>query len=82
MTANASQPVDAIFRFALGHEQQPATLTDLYRDQLRDLLQILRFYSQGTPVIIDGFAFQNAPSEIFDLLPPKNSDPVEQGSAQ
>jgi hypothetical protein len=61
---------DVIFRFKLrpaGTGGRP-TLTDVYRDDIRDLLKVVRFFFRGAPVIVDAFAFLNAPNEQIRIL--------------
>lgn len=61
---------DVVFRFKLEPNASPsASLEAFYRASLLDLLRIVRLYSGGKPVIVDGFAFLNAPDQAISLLP-------------
>jgi len=64
---------DAIFRFSVHPltEGSINTLEDYYRESIKDLLRIVRLYSVGKPVIVDAFAFLNAPRELIAILGPR-----------
>ena len=60
---------DAVFRFHLEPLPDAASLSlaDVYERSVRDLLAIVRFYHRGRPVLVDAFAFRNAPGERISL---------------
>lgn len=61
---------DFLFRFRLKPVDSPETLTlqEMYRQQLSDLLQIVRLYHRGEPIIVDEFAFLDAPDERMRII--------------
>ena len=61
---------DVIFRFKvdLSDPTGVASLESFYRSTIRDLLKIVRFFHQGTPVIVDEFAFLNDPHDRLSIL--------------
>lgn len=61
---------DVIFRFKIDRSRRPddLSLEEFYRASVRDLLKIVRFYSKGSPVIVDAFAFLNNPHEPIKIL--------------
>ena len=59
---------DVIFRFKLGSMQEAcADLDVFYRETLHDLLRVVRLYSGGRPLLVDGFAFLNDPDTVLRL---------------
>jgi hypothetical protein len=61
---------DAIFRFRL-HTIDNANhieVGELLRQTILDVLQLVKFYSHGKPLIIDAFAFHNEPGKRIRLL--------------
>ena len=61
---------DYIFRFELdARPDGDLTLRELYRAHLHDMLGVVRLYMDGQPVIVNGFAFLNAPDEVVPILP-------------
>ena len=67
---------DVIFRFKLDPRADADTLTlrEFYRESITDLLRIVRLFAGNKPVIIDGFAFLNAPHEPISLAAPVAHD--------
>lgn len=65
---------DVIFRFHLDAPQPGGypTLEAYYRKSIQDLLKIVRFYSNGKPVIVDAFAFLSRPHEPVAILDPES----------
>src|SRR5512141_2827073 len=60
---------DVLFRVTLGRVEQPAMdLEEFYRESLRDLLQVVRLYFKGKPVLIDSFTFLNRPDRQVPIL--------------
>lgn len=59
---------DVIFRFKLGAPRGDATLEAHYRESVRDLLKVVRLFWRGKPVLVDAFAFLNAPNDPIPLL--------------
>jgi hypothetical protein len=64
---------DFIFRFKLNlsEDDRGQTLVEFYRETISDLLTIVRFYSKGKPVIVDSFAFHDAPQAQVPILAPR-----------
>ena len=61
---------DFIFRFELDtRPDEDLTLRELYRAHLHDVLGVVRLYMDGKPVIVNGFAFLNAPEDVVPILP-------------
>jgi hypothetical protein len=54
---------DVVFRFRLKPLADPDALSlqEFYRQQLCDLLQIVRLYHAGQPLLVDEFAFVDSP---------------------
>jgi hypothetical protein len=66
--ATADAP-DAVFRISLDPPARPVTsLEEFYRGMLEDLLQVVRLYSKGQPVIVDSFAFLGRPDRRVPIL--------------
>jgi hypothetical protein len=71
---DAVEPVDengdTIFHFRItplaGADQ--LDVPEVLRQTILDLLQLVRFYSNGKPVIVDSFAFMNEPDKRISLL--------------
>jgi len=63
---------DVVFRFRIEPRQDAETLTleEYYREAVLDLLRIVRVFSKGKPVIVDAFAFLNAPHDQISLIGP------------
>jgi len=63
---------DYIFRFRLAAvaNRPSLPLADSYRQSIYNLLQLVRFYHKGQPVIVDEFAFLNDPATRIPILPP------------
>ncbi len=61
---------DVVFRFKVDRRDDADTLSleEFYRESVADLLRIVRFYSKGKPVIIDAFAFLNAPNDPIPVI--------------
>jgi hypothetical protein len=71
--AETDEQGDYIFRFRLDlrDPEDRLTLPEFYREQVRDLLKIVRFYYRGAPVVVDAFAFLNDPENLLRILPPE-----------
>lgn len=69
---------DVVFRFKLDPRADARTLTlqEFYRESITDLLRIVRLFAGGKPVIVDSFAFLNAPHEAIPLAPASADDHV------
>jgi hypothetical protein len=69
-TEAIDQHGDLVFRFRLKPLSNPETLTlqEIYRQTIYDLLQLVRFYHQGEPVLVDEFAFLDAPNTRIRIL--------------
>ncbi len=68
MSDDLHDPSDEVFRLWLSRSPGPPhSLRDFYRDTLRDLLQIVRLFSNGHPVIVDAFAFLDDPNVQIPL---------------
>ena len=78
-TPTVDEKGDAIFRFALKPAGATADLPldEFYREQLYDLLKVVRLYSGTTPVLVDGFAFRREPERIQHLQSRKAADQHE-----
>ncbi len=60
---------DAVFRIGLDPPARPVTsLEEFYRGSLEDLLQVVRLYFRGQPVIVDSFAFLDRPDRRVPIL--------------
>jgi len=61
---------DAIFHFRIDPvENAPnVALADLFRQSILEILKLVRFYSDGKPVIIDSIAYLNEPHRRIRLL--------------
>ena len=61
---------DVVFRFRLRPMPDPDTLTlqEIYRQNIHDLLHLVRLYYRGEPVLIDEFAFLDAPDTRVRIL--------------
>jgi hypothetical protein len=61
---------DSIFHFRLKPLENANELevAELLRQTLLDVLQLVKFYSGGAPVIVDSFAFLNEPEKRIELL--------------
>lgn len=61
---------DAIFRFRLefGEKTKCESLEVYYRDTIRDLLKVVRFYFGDKPVLVDAFAFVSRPDQQIRIL--------------
>jgi hypothetical protein len=61
---------DFIFRFEIdpGRDDE-LTLREFYRAHLHELMGVVRFYFDGRPVILDSFAFLNAPEDVIPIQP-------------
>ena len=61
------------FRFPLhvAEDEKENTIddpvTDMIREQIQNLLEIVNFTYQGTPVHLDGFCYQSNPAHIYQL---------------
>jgi hypothetical protein len=60
---------DLVYRFNLGSpvDQQEHSLESFYREDIRELLKIVRLFSLGQPVIIDAFAFLKSPNDVIEI---------------
>ena len=64
-----------VFRVALPDVESPVGgLEGFYREAVRDLLRVVRFYSRGRPVLVDGFAFLNRPDREIRILSESDTD--------
>ena len=61
---------DSIFHFRLKPLENANDLevSEMLRQTVLDVLQLVKFYSDGKPVIIDSFAFLNEPEKRIQLL--------------
>lgn len=61
---------EVVFRFRLATPpgSRPSTLDEFYRQSIRDLLQVVRLFANGKPVIVDSFAFLKEPSRQIRIL--------------
>ncbi len=67
---------DYIFHFKLQpvRDVEDQALAEFYRATLQDLLQIIRFYDNGKPMLVTEFSFVNSPETRIRILP-KEIDP-------
>jgi hypothetical protein len=70
MTTELDENGDMLFRFRLTMptEESVPTLTEFYRHSIRDMLKVVRFFSNGKPVLVDSFAFLNEPTKQIKIL--------------
>ncbi len=70
MTTQPDENGEMLFRFRLTtpSEGSGPTLEEFYRQNLRDMLQIVRLFSNGKPVIVDSFAFMKEPCKQIRIL--------------
>jgi hypothetical protein len=70
MARELGDEADEVFRFGLAPADPDAALTlqEFYRRTVLDLLQIVRLFSNGKPVIVDSFAFLNEPEKQIKIL--------------
>jgi hypothetical protein len=61
---------DAIFRFRIKplENANQVELREVFRQTILDILQLVKFYSDGKPLIIDSFAFLNEPTNQIRLV--------------
>jgi hypothetical protein len=61
---------DSIFHFRLKPLENANELevSEVLRQTILDVLQLVKFYSGGEPVIVDSFAFLNEPGKRIQLL--------------
>jgi hypothetical protein len=78
---------DFIFRFSL--DELPSTgplyedaITEMVREQLEALLDVVELTSEGETIPVDGFRFLNDPATVYRIFRPpaqeSGSDDVEQ----
>lgn len=69
---------DVIFRFKLTPDPSlaNATLAEIYRRSIHDLLKLVRFYWKGGPVLVDAFAFLSDPDTRIPILPEAGRGPA------
>jgi hypothetical protein len=65
---------DFIFRFSLdelpqGEPVYEDALTEMVREQLEALLEVVEVTKGGEPVAIDGFRFLNNPAAVYRIFP-------------
>ena len=61
---------DIIFRFRVEPPERgdQESVQELFRRTILDVLQLVRLYSGGKPLIVDAFAFLNDPEKRIRLL--------------
>jgi hypothetical protein len=68
---------NSLFRFPLYSERERVEpvddpVTDMIREQVRNILEIVGLTFKGKPVDVDGFSYVCNPGKIYDLYPEKD----------
>ena len=70
---------DFIFRFSLDELPEPDpvyddALTEMVREQLEALLDVVEVTKDGDPVAVDGFRFLNDPGTVYRIFRSRPAD--------